>query len=78
MIHSLVEACHWVLVEQGEPQSSFWLASQLDECRLWRASEDQVRRALLGDIKRLGECSRFALIGEDEFGLREWTSAKRR
>ena len=78
VIHSLVEACHCVLVEQGEPQSSFWLASLLDECRLWRASEDQVRRALLRDIKRFGERSRFVLVSEDEFSLREWTSCRHR
>ena len=32
--------------EQGEPQSSYWLASQIVEAKLWRASEADVRDAL--------------------------------
>lgn len=36
MIESLLDACQFVLEDQGEPQSSFWLASQVMEMKLWR------------------------------------------
>ena len=74
MIYSILDACHFVLEDQGESQSSFWMASQAVEMKLWRASEADVRDALLNDIKKLGTSSRFVQVGEDEFALREWTT----
>ncbi len=72
MIESLLDACQFVLEDQGEPQSSYWLASQVMEMKLWRASEADVRAALKKDIEEHGERSRFALAGDDEFALRSW------
>ncbi len=72
MIETLLDACQFILEDQGEPQSSFWLASQLTEMKLWRANEAQVRRALQKDITRHGERSRFVSVGDDEFALRLW------
>jgi hypothetical protein len=72
IIESLLDACEFVLKEQGEPQSSFWLASQVMEMKLWRASEADVRDALSKDIARLGSSSRFVALADDEFGLRSW------
>jgi hypothetical protein len=72
MIESLLDACQFVLEDQGEPQSSFWLASQVMEMKLWRGSEADVRDALTKDIEEHGERSRFRLAGNDEFALRSW------
>jgi len=72
MIESLLDACQFVLEDQGEPQSSYWLASQVMEMKLWRASEADVRDALKKDIEEHGERSRFAFAGNDEFALRSW------
>ncbi len=74
MIYTLLDACQHVLEIQGEPQSGFWLASQVMEMKLWRASEADVRGALLKDIKRLGKSSRFVQVGNDEFGLIDWAT----
>ncbi len=74
MIDSLLDACEFILKEQGEPQSSYWLASQVMEMKLWRASEADVRDALSKDIARLGHSSRFVALPHDEFGLRSWAS----
>ena len=54
MIESLLDACQFVLEDQGEPQSSYWLASQVMEMKLWRASEADVRDALKKDIEEHG------------------------
>ena len=51
MIHTLLDACRFVLEDQGEAQSSYWLASIMLETKLWRASESQVRVALDRDIE---------------------------
>jgi hypothetical protein len=75
MIETLLDACQLVLREQGEPQSSYWLASLLVETKLWRASEAKVRAALNKDIDRLGERSRFVCRGDDAFALRSWKQA---
>jgi hypothetical protein len=75
MIESLLDACQFVLENQGEPQSSYWLASLVMEMKLWRASEADVRAALKRDIEEHGERSRFVFFGEDEFALRSWTEA---
>jgi DNA-directed RNA polymerase delta subunit len=72
MIHTLLDACRFILEDQGEAQSSYWLASQIVEMKLWRASESQVRRALDKDIEAHGESSLFVKLGEDEYGLRSW------
>lgn len=72
MIHSLVDACELILNDQGEPQTSFWLASQIMETRLWKCTEAGVRRALNADIKACGESSRFVRIAADTFALRSW------
>ena len=71
MIYTLLDACQFVLENQGEPQSSFWLASQVMEMKLWRATEADVRDALNKDLKKLGASSRFRQVNDDEFGLRE-------
>jgi DNA-directed RNA polymerase delta subunit len=72
MIETLLDACQFVLEHQGEPESSNWLASQVMEMKLWRASEADVRDALTKDIEEHGERSRFVLLGDDEFALRSW------
>lgn len=72
MIESLLDACYFVLDDQGEPQSSFWLASQVMEMKLWRASESEVRDALTEDIEKHGEASRFMRLAKDEFALSSW------
>jgi hypothetical protein len=72
MIQTLLDACRFILEYQGEPQSSYWLASQAVEMRLWRTSESEVRRALNTDIKEHGESSQFLKVGEDEYALRSW------
>jgi hypothetical protein len=74
MIETLLDACQFVLEDQGEPQSSYWLASQVMEMKLWRASESDVRNALNEDIEQHGERSRFVRIADDEFALRSWTA----
>jgi hypothetical protein len=72
MIESLLDACELVLKEQGEPQSSYWLASLVEEMKLWRASEADVRDALTKDIAKHGESSQFVVLPDDEFALRAW------
>jgi HB1, ASXL, restriction endonuclease HTH domain len=72
MTETLLDACRFVLEAHGEPQSSYWLASQVMEMKLWRASEADVRDALKKDIKEHGERSRFRFTGDDEFALRSW------
>jgi HB1, ASXL, restriction endonuclease HTH domain len=74
MIETLLDACQCVLENQGEAQSSYWLASQIMEMKLWRASEADVRAALNKDIRQRGEQSRFLQIPDDEFALRSWTA----
>ena len=72
MIRTLLDACRFILEDQGEAQSSYWLASQAVEMKLWRASESQVRRALNKDIEKYGGSSLFVKVGEDEYALRSW------
>jgi hypothetical protein len=74
MIRTLLDACMFVLKDQGEAQSSYWLASQVEEMRLWRASESQVRRALDKDIQEHGESSPFVKVAKDEYALRSWNA----
>jgi hypothetical protein len=71
-IDTFLDACELVLHEQGEPQNSYWLASQVMKMKLWRASEADVRDALSKDVAKLGESSRFAALPDDEFALPSW------
>lgn len=73
-IASIFDACRMILEEQCEPQSSYWLASQMLESRLWRASEADVQAALAGDIKSKGEASLFMRVAEEVFALRSWAA----
>jgi hypothetical protein len=73
-METFLDACQFVLEDQGEPQSSYWLASQIVERKLWQASEADVREALHKDIERQGESSRFVKLDHDEFALRSWTA----
>ena len=75
MIHTIMDAIEFVLEAQGEPQSPYWLASQMMEGRLWRASEHEVRAALKKDISEFGERSQFVKFGKDEYALRSWTES---
>jgi hypothetical protein len=72
MINTILDACRYVLEDQGEAQSSYWLSSIMMEMKLWRASESQVRVALDRDIKKYGESSPFVKVGEDLYALRSW------
>jgi hypothetical protein len=75
MIETLLDACQFVLENQGEPQSSYWLASQIVEMKLWRTCEAEVRDALSKDIAKHGHLSQFVSLANDEFGLRAWQGA---
>jgi hypothetical protein len=72
MIDSILDACSHVLEINGDPQSSYWLASQMEEMRLWRASEYDVRVAINKDIREIGQRSRFVRTADDEYALRSW------
>jgi DNA-directed RNA polymerase delta subunit len=72
VIYSIIEAMEFALETDGEPLSPYWLASQMEEMRLWRASEHDVRAALEKDINEWGERSQFVKVAEDEWGLRKW------
>ena len=74
MICTLLDACRFIFEVQGEPQSSYWLAAQAVEMKLWRVSESQVRRTLNKDIEKYGGSSLFVKVGEDEYALRSWTA----
>ena len=71
-IRTLLDACRFVLEDQGEAQGAYWLASIMGEMRLWRASETRVRAVLDGDIEEHGESSLFVQVGDDRYGLRSW------
>ncbi len=72
MKHSILDAIEIDLEDQGEPQSPYWLASQMVEMRLWRASEHDVRAALEKDIQERDEQSAFVKVADNEWGLRRW------
>ncbi len=72
MIHTILDACREVLEINGEPQSPYWLASQMEEMRMWKATEQKVRRSLEKDIREFGEKSRFIKVADDEWALRSW------
>lgn len=75
MIHTILDAIELVLKEQGEPQSPFWLSSQMDKMRLWRASEHDVRAAREKDIEQWDERTQFVRVEDDEYGLRSWAES---
>jgi hypothetical protein len=75
MIHTIIDAIDLTLKEQGEPQSPYWLASQMMEMRLWRASEHDVRAVLEKDMKEWGEESQFVKVADDEYALRLWSES---
>jgi hypothetical protein len=72
IIRTLLDACRFVLEDQGEAQSSYWLASQVMEMKLWRASESEVRADK--EIEEHGESSLFEKVAEDQYALRSWTA----
>ena len=45
----------------------------MDEMRLWKASEHDVRAALEKDLQEWGEKSQFVKTADDEYALRSWT-----
>lgn len=71
MIDTILDACREVLEIHGDPQSPYWLAPQMVEIKMWRASEQKVRAALEKDIE-VGERSLFVKVGEVEWALRSW------
>ena len=73
MIRTILDAIKYALEEQGEPQSPYWLASQMMEGRLWKGSEHDVRAALEKDISEFGERSQFVKVADDKWVLRSWT-----
>ena len=72
MIETLLDACRFILEDQGEALSSYRLSSITLETKLWRASESQVRIALDRDIEQYGEDSPFVKVAEDLYALRSW------
>ena len=72
MIETILDACREVLEINGDPQSSYWLASQMMEMKMWRASEDDVRAALAKDFSEFGERSLFVKVADDERALGSW------
>ncbi len=75
MIGDILDACREVLEINGDPQSAYWLASQMVEMRMWRASEHDVRAALDQDIDDKGERSLFVKVADDEYALRSWAKS---
>ncbi len=75
MIYTILEAIEYALEAQGDPQSPYWLSSQMDEMRLWRASEHDVRAALEKDMKEWGEKSQFVKMADGEYALRSWSES---
>lgn len=72
MITTIIDACEFVLKEQGEPQSPYWLSLLVDEMKLRRASEHDVRAALDEDIAQFGQRSQFVKVGDGGYALRSW------
>lgn len=73
MIDTILDACKHVLEINGDPQSRYWLASQMMEMRLWRASEHDVLAALENDISEFREHPQFVKVADDEWAMRSWT-----
>jgi hypothetical protein len=70
---SLLDAVAWVLEDQGQPQSCFWLVSLMEETKLYRVKgtdpEKTVRSRLRANIRRYGERSRFLELPDGRFAL---------
>ena len=77
MIYTLIDACEDVLKERGESQSSYWLCSIMNEMKLWKASEHEIRAVLDNDIAGSGERSRFVKMSDSEYALRSWISTRK-
>ena len=75
MIGDILDACREVLEINGDPQSAYWLASQMVEMRMWRASQHDVRAELEKDISEKGERSLFVKVADDEYALRSWAKS---
>ena len=75
MIDTILDACQEVLEINGDPQSAYWLASQMMEMRLRRASEYDVRAALDQDIDEKGKRSLFVRVADDEYALGSWAKS---
>jgi hypothetical protein len=75
MIHTILDAIEIILEDQGESQSPFWLASQMLEIGLRRASEHDLRAALEQDFKEFGRRSQFVGTADGEYALRRWTKS---
>ena len=75
MICDILDDCRELLEIKGDPQSAYWLASQMVEMRMWRASEHDVRAALVKDISEKGERSLFVKVADDEYALRSWAKS---
>jgi hypothetical protein len=75
VIYDILDACREVLKVNGDPQSAHWLASQIVEMRMWRASEHDVRAALDQDIDEFDEQSRFVQMADGEYALWSWTKS---
>ena len=75
MINAILDACQEVLKINGDPQSAYWLASQMVEMRMWRASEHDVRAALDQDMSEKGERSLFVRVSDDEYALSSWAKS---
>ena len=76
MINTILDAIKYDLETEGEPQSPYWLSSQMDEMRLWKASEHDVRAALDKDITEFGERSQFVETSDNEYALRSWAEER--
>ena len=48
MIGNFLDACREVLEINGDPQSAYWLTSQMMEMRMWRARPQLARIDILG------------------------------
>lgn len=75
MIDTFFDACWEVLEINGDSQSSYWLASQMVEMKMWRASEYDVRAALGKDIRVWGDKLQFVEVEHDEYALRSWATS---
>ncbi len=76
MIHTVLDACQYVLEAQGEPQSPYWLSSIMIEMKLWKTDEQRIRTSLERDIATFGEGSRFVKVADDEYALRSWSRSE--
>jgi DNA-directed RNA polymerase delta subunit len=76
LIHTVLDACQFVLETHGNPESPYCLSSLMIEMKLWKASEQKIRTALERDIAQFGNESRFVRVTEDEYALRSWNTRK--